>query len=178
MPQLEFHALLLQPFWPAVMPQLDPHAWPPQLFWLAVTFIALYVLISRVVIPRTGGGIEARRSTVESNLNDAQAMKDKADAAVKAYEARLADARASADAIAKENYAALAAEMTAERSKLDASLMALISDAERRVHDAKAKAMAEAKTLAADIASAIVGELTGARVADSAVTDAIAELER
>lgn len=160
------------------MPQLDPNAWPPQLFWLAVTFIALYLLISRVVIPRTGGGIEARRSTIESNLNDAQSMKDKADTAVKAYEARLADARASADAIAKENYATLAAEMTAERSKLDASLIAMINDADRRVNDAKAKAMAEAKTLAADIAATIVGELTGAKLADSTVADAIARLQK
>ena len=105
------------------MPQLDISTWPPQLFWLAITFLALYVVMSRIVVPRTGGAIEARRSTIEANLNDAQAMKDKADAAVKAYEARLADARASADAIAKENQAKLGAEMTAERSKLDVSLM-------------------------------------------------------
>ena len=160
------------------MPQLDISTWPPQLFWLAITFLALYVVMSRIVVPRTGGAIEARRSTIEANLNDAQAMKDKADAAVKAYEARLADARASADAIAKENQAKLGAEMTAERSKLDVSLMAMIGDADRRVNAAKATALAGVRTLAADIASSIVSELTGAKLADSAVADAVATVQR
>ena len=42
------------------MPQLDISTWPPQLFWLAVTFFALYFVISRVAIPRTGGVIALR----------------------------------------------------------------------------------------------------------------------
>ena len=40
------------------MPQLDVNAWPPQLFWLAVTFLVLYFIISKIVIPRTGDSEE------------------------------------------------------------------------------------------------------------------------
>lgn len=160
------------------MPQLDTTTWLPQLFWLGVCFIALYVVISRIVIPRTGGAIEARRNTIDSNLNDAQSMKDKADAAVKAYEARLADARASADAIAKENHARLGAEIVAQRTKLDTTIQAMLSDADRRVQGAKSKALGEAKSLAADIASSIVTELTGAKPPEGAAADAVAKVQR
>ena len=53
------------------MPQLDVNAWPPQLFWLAVTFLVLYFIISKVVIPRTGGVIEGRQKQIDSDLASA-----------------------------------------------------------------------------------------------------------
>ena len=46
------------------MPQLDVTTWPSQLFWLAITFLALYIVISRIAIPRTGGVIEKRKATI------------------------------------------------------------------------------------------------------------------
>ena len=45
------------------MPQLDVTTWPSQLFWLAITFLALYIVISRIAIPRTGGVIEKRKAS-------------------------------------------------------------------------------------------------------------------
>ena len=160
------------------MPQLDLSTWPPQLVWLAITFIALYFVIARVAIPRTGGAIAMRKSTIDSNLLDAQKMKDKADEAVKAYEARLAEARAKADAIAHENYTALAAELAAGRAKLDVSLIAMISDAEKRVGNAKARALADVQSVAAEIATSIVGELTGASLSQATVAEAVAKVQK
>ena len=75
------------------MPQLDISTWPPQLFWLAVTFLALYFVISRVVIPRTGGVIALRKSTIDGDLASAQKLKVETEKAVQSYEAALADAR-------------------------------------------------------------------------------------
>ena len=160
------------------MPQLDISTWPSQIFWLAVTFIALYAVIVRIVIPRTGGAIEKRKSTIETNLQDAQRMKDKADEAVRAYEAGLAEARAKANAIARESFAALAAELADGRAKLDVSLIAMIGDAERRVGRAKAGAMAEVQSVASGIAESIVAALTGVTVSAAAAAAAVAEVQK
>ena len=57
------------------MPQLDVTTWPSQLFWLAITFLALYIVISRIAIPRTGGVIEKRKATISGDLAAAQKLK-------------------------------------------------------------------------------------------------------
>lgn len=160
------------------MPQLDISAWPPQLFWLAVTFIALYIVVARVAIPRTGGAIALRKATVEGDLAQAQKLKTETGQAIAAYEATLAEARARAHGIAQANRDKLAGEIDAERAKLDKALGAKIAEAEKQIAGAKAKALADVRELAADIATSIVAELTGAKVTKAAAADAVAKASK
>ncbi len=157
------------------MPQLDISTWPPQLFWLAITFLALYFVMSRVAIPRTGGVIALRKSTIDGDLAAAQKLKTETDNAIKSYEAALAEAKAKAQAINIENRNALNAEIEAERAKLDAALGAKISAAEKKVAASRDKAMAEVAGMAADIASQIVQQLTGAKVTKAAASAAVSK---
>ena len=155
------------------MPQLDMSTWPPQLFWLAITFFALYFVISRVAIPRTGGVIALRKSTIEGDLATAQKLKVETENAVKSYEAALAEAKTKANAIATENRNTLNAEIEAERSKLDAALGVKIAAAEKKVGASRDKAMQDISALAADIATQIVQQLTGAKVTKAAAAAAV-----
>ena len=157
------------------MPQLDISTWPSQIFWLAITFLALFFVISRVAIPRTGGVIEKRKSTIAGDLARAQNLKAEVDATVKTYEAALADSRAKAHAIALENRNRLNAEVEAERHKLDAELGGKIATAEKQVAASRAKAMADVQSAAADVVAAIVSELIGAKVTREAAADAVAK---
>ncbi len=157
------------------MPQLDLSTWPPQLFWLAVTFMLLYFVISRVAIPRTGGVIALRKSTIDGDLASAQKLKIETENAIKSYEAALAEAKAKANAIATENRNALNAEIEAERAKLDAALGAKIATAEKKVAASRDKALEDVAAMAADIASQIVAQLTGAKVTKTAATAAVSK---
>ena len=157
------------------MPQLDTTTWPPQLFWLAVTFIALYIVISRVVIPRTGGAIAMRKATVEGDLAQAQKFKAETDKAVQAYEATLAEARVKAHAIAQANRDKLAAETDAERAKLDQALGAKIAEAEKKITVSKMKALGDVRAVAAELATSIVAELIGVKVSKTAAAGAVAK---
>lgn len=156
------------------MPQLDVTMWPPQLFWLAVTFFALYFVVSRMIIPKTGGVIERRKLTVENDLAAAQRLKAETDLAVKAYEAALAEARQKANAIAAANRDRLSAETDAERAKLDAALAEKIAGAEKTILAAKTKALADVQSVAAEIACEIVSQLTGSNVSPAEAAAAVA----
>ena len=150
------------------MPQLDMSTWPSQLFWLAVTFLALYFVISRVAIPRTGGVIALRKSTIDGDLAKAKNLKDETENAVRSYEAALADAKAKAQAINLENRNKLNVEIEAERAKLDAALGAKIATAEKKVAASRDKALEDISAMAADIASDIVQQLTGSKITKAA----------
>lgn len=159
------------------MPQLDVNAWPPQLFWLAVTFLVLYFIISKIVIPRTGGVIEGRKNQIDGDLAQAQRFKADTDKAVADYEKALADARGKAHAIAQETRNKLGAEVDKERAKLDGELAEKIAAAEKTIQATRTKALASVAELATDIAADIVGELTGSKVTKTDAAAAVAKAQ-
>ena len=160
------------------MPQLDISVWPPQLVWLAISFALLYFIVSRIIIPRTGGVISLRKSTIASDLASAQRNKVDSEAALKAYEASLADAKSKAQATSLAARNKLAAEADAARTQLETTLKANAADADRKISSAKAKAVASIDAVAADIAATIVEKLTGTKVATAAVASAVSKAKR
>ena len=158
------------------MPQLDLNTWPTQIFWLAITFFALYLVISRIAIPRTGGVIEQRKSTINGDVAAAQRLKTDVDSTIKSYEAALADSRAKSQAIITQNRAELNAEIEAERAKLGAALDLKSAEAAKLIATARAKALTSVEAVAADIASDIVNELAGIKVTRAAAAEAVAKV--
>jgi F-type H+-transporting ATPase subunit b len=159
------------------MPQLDVNAWPPQLFWLAVTFLVLYFIISKIVIPRTGGVIEGRKNQIDSDLASAQRFKADTDKAVAEYEKALAEARDKAHGIARTARDALTAEVDKERSKLDGELGEKIAQAEKAIQATRTKALASVADVATEIAADIVSRLTGTSVTKADAAKAVAKAQ-
>jgi F-type H+-transporting ATPase subunit b len=157
------------------MPQLDISMWPPQLFWLAVSFAALYFVVSRIIIPKTGGVIEARKNTIEGDLAAAVSAKSESEAALRAYEASLADARSKASAQSLEARNKISAESDAARHKLDAELSAKASAADKAIQAAKMKALGNVEEIASELAANIVAELSGASVTKTVAAAAVAK---
>src|SRR3974390_1648371 len=77
-----------------VFPPFDSHTFPSQLFWLTLTFVALYLLMSRVALPRIASILEDRRRHIGDHLAEAQRLKGQSDAAITANEMALTEARA------------------------------------------------------------------------------------
>jgi len=146
------------------MPQLDVSFFAPQIFWLFITFVALYLLLARVALPRIGGMIEQRRDRIADDLDEASRFKAQTDDAIAAYETSLATAKAKASAIAQETRDALGAETDRERIKVEASLSEKAKEAEARIAKTKQKAVANIKEVAAETAQAVVQKLIGAKV--------------
>ena len=147
-----------------VFPPLNFEDFSPQIIWLALTFAVLYLLLSRLVLPRIGEVIDDRKDRIRRDLQAAERLKDETDAALKGYEKALADARGNANAIAKETQDKLTAEVDAERDKVEAELAGKLADAERAITATKHKAMQSVSDIAADAAAALASQLTGQNV--------------
>jgi F-type H+-transporting ATPase subunit b len=154
-------------------PPFDRSTFGSQLIWLAIFFVALYIIVSRLALPRVGSILAERRTRVTGDLDAARRAKDEADAANVAYEKSLADARSRAQAIAGDTRAKLTAEAEVKRKALEASLGAKLAEADKTIAATKAAAMANVRGIAQEAAAAIVTRLTGATPAAGAVTAAV-----
>jgi F-type H+-transporting ATPase subunit b len=142
-------------------PPFDKQTFPSQLLWLTLTFVTLYLTMSKIALPRIGSILEQRRARISSDIAEAQRLKGESDAAIAAYEKSLAEARARAQALLNDSRQQQAAEAEAARKALDATLNARIAEAESRIAETKSAAMANVRGIATEAAAAIVERLIG-----------------
>jgi F-type H+-transporting ATPase subunit b len=142
-------------------PPFDKQTFPSQLLWLTVTFVALYLLMSRIALPRIDKILENRRTRISGDLAEAQRLKGESDAAIAAYEGALAAARGRAQALVNDARQKQAAEAEAARRALDAALNARITEAESGIAATTAAAMVNVRGIATEAAAAIVERLIG-----------------
>jgi F-type H+-transporting ATPase subunit b len=140
----------------------------PQLVWLAITFIVLYLLMSKLGLPRVRGVIEARRKRIDDDLARASEVKNQAEAAMAAYQRVLTEARAQAQATVKESSNRFAAEAAERQRQLAATLAEHTKQAEQQIAAAKERALAEIRNVAVDVARSVTEKLTGT-IADEAM---------
>lgn len=156
------------------MPQLDPTGFVPQLVWLAIVFTVLYLVLSRVVLPRIGEVLEDRQARIADDLDAAEKLKSDAEKARGDYEAALAKARAAAQEAAGKAREQVAAESTSRRAKVDHELAEKTRAAEAAIADAKNKALADIHAAAAEVAATAVQRITGQSASPGTIAAAVA----
>src|SRR5260370_22621788 len=142
-------------------PPFDSSTFASQLVSLLVAFVALYLIVSRIALPRVGSVLDARQKAIEGDLTEAQKLKDASDAALKAYESELAAARARAQAISAETREKLNTAADAERKTLEGRLTVKLAQAEKTISATREAAMSNGRSISADAAAAIAQRLTG-----------------
>jgi F-type H+-transporting ATPase subunit b len=156
-------------------PPFQKETFASQLIWLAVFFVGLYLLMSRLALPRVGGIIAARSAQIEGDLAEANRLKQETEGAIAAYEKTLADARANAQAIGAKKRDELMAEADKRRKTLEDQLNRKLEDAEKTIAATKTAAMGNVRGIAIDAAAAIVERLIGLAPSDKAISDAVAD---
>jgi F-type H+-transporting ATPase subunit b len=157
----------------APFPPFQKDTFASQLVSLVVAFVALYLIVSRIALPRVGSVLDERQNVIEGDLAAAQKLKDESDAALKAYESELAAARSRAQAISAETREKLNAAAEAQRKTLEDQLSVKLADAEKTIAATREAAMSNVRGIAAEAAAAIVQRLTGLMPDGKAVDSAV-----
>jgi F-type H+-transporting ATPase subunit b len=143
------------------LPQFDVATWPGQAAWFLIFFVIVLVLMSRVFVPRIGGGIAGREGKISGDLREARRLKEEADAQAAAAEKEMGEARAQAMRVAGEARAKAQAELAAKLAEQEARFAQTSAEAEARIGAARDAAMSHIGEIARDAANAIVTKLTG-----------------
>jgi F-type H+-transporting ATPase subunit b len=143
------------------MPQLDYHLFAPQLVWLAIAFVALYLVMSRLAVPAISDTLDKRQAKIQGDLDAAEKANEDTRALVAAYEKRLADAREEARRLTRERGAAARAAAAAHFNELHDRLAKQIGEAEKRIAAQRDDVMAGLEHMARDIGQEVYAKLAG-----------------
>ncbi len=158
------------------MPQLEASTFVSQLFWLAITFVCLYWVMWKIVIPRIADVLQNRQERIDDDLEKAEALRNEAASVLEAYEKTVADGRTQAQAFLREaadqNDKAAAVRQTA----LAEQLAQQTAEAEARINAAREDALANIRTVAAETAQAAALRLSGATITQDEAEEAVASV--
>ncbi len=164
------------------LPQFDSSTFSSQFFWTVVSFVALLFLLNKYVIPAINRILDARGKSIESDLSNAEQMRNEAKKVLADYKAKLRDSAKQAE----ETLADAQKEATQHReqalAELNAELDKRQTSATEAIEQAKRKALDEVKDAVADLAILTTQKLIAKSVtkteANKMVTEAIAEMEK
>ena len=157
------------------LPQLDTHTFAGQIFWLIVTFLFLFLIISRIAAPKIGGVLADRAGRIKGDIDKAAEAKRKSEEALANYERALSEARARALKIGDDMRKASQAEADAKSAAEAQRVAADTAKAEARIAGMRKTAMANVASLASDVAGEIVNKLTGETAPVSELSAAVAK---
>ena len=155
------------------MPQLDFSTFGNQIFWLVVTLVVIYLILSRVALPRIAAVLAERSGTISNDIAAAEDLKAKAVAAEEVYNKALTDARAEAAKIIATTKVDIKAELDAAIVKADAEISQKAADSEKVINDIRKTALESVEEVAKNTAMALVSALGGkedAKAIDAAVS--------
>ena len=145
----------------AGFPPFEPEHFPSQLLWLAITFGAIYLFVSKVVVKRVGGVIAGRADRISRDLEEAASAKARADEMTASYVKALAEARNKAQGMARQMRDSMNAASESKRKAIEADLAAKLARADKEVAARKVEAMSNVGAIAQETAAANVARLTG-----------------
>jgi F-type H+-transporting ATPase subunit b len=155
------------------MPQFDPTYFATQLVWLAITFLALYLLMSKLILPRITSILSQREDRIDGNLQRAESLKEEAAGVLAAYQKAIADARGQAQAALAKAGTDIAAETAAREAEFGKKMADQTATAEARIRAAKTQALNDVRGIAAEVAALMAGKLTGGSVDANSVVGAV-----
>ena len=143
------------------MPQLDFSTWGNQIFWLVITLVVIYLILSRVALPRIASVLAERQGTITNDIAAAEDLKAKAQDAEAAYDKALIDARAEAGRIVAETKAGIQADLDKAIATADAKIATKAAEGEKVIAEIRAGALDNVKVVAKDTAKEIVAAMGG-----------------
>lgn len=157
----------------AGMPQLDFAIYPNLIFWLVLALVALYLILTKIALPRIGTVLAERHDAIANDLESAALFKRRAQEAEIAYNKALAEAKEEALRISAAAKAQIQKELDVLMAKAEAEIAAKAAESERRISEIQASAIQSVEEVARvtshDIVSALMPNLADAGAAAKAV---------
>jgi len=160
----------------AGMPQLNPEFWVSQIFWLIFIFAFLYLIVSKIFIPKIAYSIESRKSRIVNDLNEAQKLKENAEQKLKEYNKIIENSKKEAKKIIDNNRKKLEQDIEIKKKNLSDEIEKELLAVEKEILDLKKNSMPNIKKIAIDTSSEVIKKIMNSEINKSNVSAVIDDI--
>ena len=160
------------------MPQLNPEFWVSQIFWLTLTFGILYLVLSKLILPKISANLEFRKLQISENIEAADKQREDSEAKLKEYEEIIYKSKNEAKNIFNQAREKALKDISSKREILDKQIDEEIKKAEDEINKLRKDAPAKINKIAIETASELTHKLIGAEVNNSSISAIVDDLSK
>ena len=160
------------------MPQLNPEFWISQIFWLTLTFGILYLVLSKLILPKISANLESRKSQILENIEAAEKQREDSEKKLKEYEEIISKSKLDAKTIFNQAREKVLKDINAKREVLDKQIDDEILNAEDEIKTFRESAPDKINKIAIETSSELIQKLIGAEVNNSSISAIVDDLSR
>ena len=160
------------------MPQLDPEFWISQIFWLTLTFTILYIVLSKIILPKISTNLELRKSQIQENIEAAEKQREDSETKIKEYESIIAKSKIEAKNIFKDTREKAIKDINYKREILEKQINEEIKKVEDEISIFKKTASEKINKIAIDTSSEILQKLIGTEINRSSISAIVDDLSK
>jgi len=160
------------------MPQLNPEFWISQIFWLTLTFGILYIVLSKLILPKISDNLESRKSQILENIEAAEKQRQNSEEKLKEYEEIVSKSKMEAKSIFNQAREKALKDISAKKEVLDKQIDEEISKAEQEIKQLQSGAAEKINKIAIETSSELIQKLIGAEVNNSSISAIVDDLSR
>ena len=160
------------------MPQLNPEFWVSQIFWLTITFGILYVILSKIILPKISANLESRKSQISDNIEAAEKQREESEKKIREYEEIILKSKIQAKNILNQAKEKALKDINSKRDVLDQQISEEITKAEKEIDLLRTKAPLKINKIAIDTSSEIIRKLIGTEINNSSISAIVDDLYR
>ena len=152
------------------MPQLNPEFWISQIFWLTLTFGILYVILSKLILPKISANLELRKSLIQENIEATEKQRESSNSKLKEYDDIVLKSNLEAKNIFKEAREKVIKNINLKKETLDKQIDEEIKKVEQEINLLKKSAPEKINKIAIETSSELVKKFIGAEVNNSSIS--------
>ena len=160
------------------MPQLNPEFWVSQIFWLVLTFGLLYIILSKLILPKISNNLESRKSQILENIETAEKQREESEKKLKEFEKIILDSKIEAKNYFNEARQKILEDITIKKNSLDKDIDDEISAAEQEIKNLKTASSEKIKNIAIETSSELIKQLIGEEANNSSISAIVEEQSR
>tara|TARA_X000000368_G_scaffold272537_1_gene216073 strand:+ start:18 stop:596 length:579 start_codon:yes stop_codon:yes gene_type:complete len=158
------------------MPQLDPEFWFSQIFWLVITFGILYLVLSKIILPKISDNLETRKSQVLENLELAEKQRNESETKLKEFDNIILKTRIEAKNLFNESRKKLLDDINNKRQKLEEEIDGEVKIVEAEIEELKNKSPEKINKIAIETSADLINQLIGVDVNNSSITAIVTDI--